>query len=343
MKDWKNWHKWIFIGFIILLLILNTVLLARNLQLFLLPGEITPLEKAKQGAYTVVEYSQNLAASLAVEQSKPVRDILANFKYEVERAQTPEDVGRLMIDYGRNVQDVIFRELQNKREDILLQTLSEQESLQQVKEANITISFTPDNELKIVDSESILDEAVIKAVKNNELLRESGQVFEVAIENGKVMIITPRTLFDRVSMLERQLANLRSQLTQLRETAGYNEISGPGIVVKVFDSAEGVTSEQIVHDSDIRDLVNELFAAGATGVEVGDQRLVATSSIRCAGPTILVNQQPIPVNPIVIKAVGSPRILASSLDIKKRELKLFGVDLSVEEKEKVTLVGYNVK
>ena len=32
-------------------------------------------------------------------------------------------------------------------------------------------------------------------------------------------------------------------------------------------------------------MINELFAAGAMGVEVGGQRLVATSSIRSAGPS----------------------------------------------------------
>lgn len=338
-----NRKKGLLIGFICLILILNTVMLARNLQMFLLPGEVTPLEQARQGAYTVVEYSQDLAESLGVAQRKTVRDILASFKYEVERAQTPEEVGRLMINYGRNVQDVIFRELQNKREDILLKILSEQASLKKVAAANISISFTPDRELKVVDPEGLLEEETREAIKNNSLLRDSGQVFDVEISNGKIMIITPRTLFDRVKVLERELANLRSQLRELREIAGYSELSGPGIVVKVYDSANGVTSEQIVHDSDIRDLVNELFSAGATGIEVGNQRLIATSSIRCAGPTILVNQQPISVNPIVIKAVGSPRILASSLDLKKNELKLFGLSLEIEEKEKVTLDGYREK
>jgi len=69
----------------------------------------------------------------------------------------------------------------------------------------------------------------------------------------------------------------------------------------------------VVQDKDVRDVVNELYAAGAQGIEVGGQRLVATSSIRSAGPQILVNQNSIPVNPVVIKAVGDRRCLRAVL------------------------------
>ncbi|MGB4515880.1 MAG: DUF881 domain-containing protein, partial [Bacillota bacterium] len=78
----------------------------------------------------------------------------------------------------------------------------------------------------------------------------------------------------------------------------------------------------------------------ALGVEVGGQRLVATSSIRSAGPLLLVNQQPIPVNPVVIRAVGDPALLESSLELIRNSLRPWGIRVEVEKKEQVVLSAF---
>ena len=60
-----------------------------------------------------------------------------------------------------------------------------------------------------------------------------------------------------------------------------------------------------------RDIVNLLFWSGAKGVEVGGKRIIAQSSIRCAGPVLLVNHLPVAVNPVVIRAVGDSDVPVS--------------------------------
>ena len=117
-------------------------------------------------------------------------------------------------------------------------------------------------------------------------------------------------------------------------------MTGTGIEVNLYDAELGMGSEQIVHDFDIRDIVNELFSAGAAGVAINDQRLIATSSIRCAGPVILVNQQPIAVNPVTIRAVGDPEILLSSLDLIRAEYQSIGIRFRIKTEEKLTLPAY---
>ena len=114
-------------------------------------------------------------------------------------------------------------------------------------------------------------------------------------------------------------------------------------MLRLYDAEMGTGAEQIVHDFDIRDIVNELFAAGAAGIAVNDQRLVATSSIRCAGPIILVNHKPIAVNPVTISAIGDPEVLASSLDLIQAEYQLSGIRFEVEELDKITLPAYDPK
>ena len=112
------------------------------------------------------------------------------------------------------------------------------------------------------------------------------------------------------------------ELSNARFLAGLTPVQGPGVVVTLNDSKQrlpknmppGMTPPNIIHDSDINAIVNELKAAGAEAIAVNDQRLVATSSIRDAGPTIFVNNTP-QVPPFVIKAIGSPKTLAGAMNI----------------------------
>lgn len=102
--------------------------------------------------------------------------------------------------------------------------------------------------------------------------------------------------------------------------AGTLSVHGPGITVLLKDSPKRTTSvmaqdnmsDYIVHDRDVREVVNELYAAGAEAISVNGQRLVGNSSIRCVGPVVRVNSTPIAA-PFLIKAIGDPATLESAL------------------------------
>ncbi len=141
--------------------------------------------------------------------------------------------------------------------------------------------------------------------------------------------------------LEQEIASLRVELQSVRMQAGLATLVGAGVCVRLYDAFDGFTEDKIVHDTDVRDVINELSAAGAAGIAVGDQRLMATSSVRCAGPVILVNHRPVPVDPVTIYAVGDPDVLASSLGLLRSSLLATkGVRLEVEKQERLTLPGY---
>lgn len=112
---------------------------------------------------------------------------------------------------------------------------------------------------------------------------------------------------------------MQQMLDESKMLAGTVPVQGPGIVVTLQDSPkrpadarQEIIQDYIVHDRDIRDVVNELFAAGAEAISVNGQRLVATSSIRCVGPVVLVNTTQVGA-PFVIKAIGNPEALESAL------------------------------
>ena len=138
------------------------------------------------------------------------------------------------------------------------------------------------------------------------------------LQHDAAIMVATRTNTGQITLLSKDLAKAQF-------LAGLTDVKGPGVVVTLNDSKTplpagmpagilGATPPNIIHDTDIGQVVNELKAAGAEAISVNDQRLVAVSPIRCAGPTIFVNNTP-QTPPYVIKAIGDPRTLSTALSI----------------------------
>lgn len=142
---------------------------------------------------------------------------------------------------------------------------------------------------------------------------------------------------------------VKEALTTAKMLAGTVPVHGRGIIVTLQDSPQlnksetrqEVIEDYVVHDYDIREVVNELFSAGAEAVAVNDQRLVTTSSIRCAGPVILVNTRRM-APPYKIRAIGAPDTLKGALEMQGSAAEmLFLLDMIlVEKSEDVTVPAY---
>jgi uncharacterized protein YlxW (UPF0749 family) len=115
------------------------------------------------------------------------------------------------------------------------------------------------------------------------------------------------------------LKTMQMQTRQAREEAGLTPMKGPGIEIVLRDSmrrpAEGEDPYfYMVHDVDLQALVNELWASGSEAVSVNEQRIACRTSIRCAGPTILVSSERV-VPPYVVKAIGPAQDMEAALRI----------------------------
>ena len=160
---------------------------------------------------------------------------------------------------------------------------------------------------------------------------------------------------------QRQSENFRSRgitstrsdaLSQARLLAGLTPVQGPGVVVTLNDSKKkmpaqlppGMAPPNLIYNSDINQVVNELKAAGAEAIAINGQRLVATSYIRPAGPTILINSTPT-VPPYVIKAIGDSKTLASARNLRggvTTQIKAYDPAMfSVGEAGTLTLPAYS--
>ncbi len=116
--------------------------------------------------------------------------------------------------------------------------------------------------------------------------------------------------------------SLEESLNDAKVLAGTVAVRGVGVTATLKDSPklmpnetrDEVIRQYVVHDYDIRAIVNELFASGAEAVAINDQRMIAISSIRCVGPVVLVNSVQVGP-PYVIRAIGDPDVLEKGLTL----------------------------
>lgn len=111
----------------------------------------------------------------------------------------------------------------------------------------------------------------------------------------------------QISALTDQNAPLTKSAQRDKLNAAAEAVAGDGIEIRL-SSAAGDTAGGVVSDLDVQLVVNGLWMSGAEAVDVGGSRLSATSAIRSAGEGITVNFESIS-EPIVIRAIGSPRTL----------------------------------
>lgn len=142
---------------------------------------------------------------------------------------------------------------------------------------------------------------------------------------------------------------LRSELDSVKMISGYTDIQGPGIIVKLSDSErelyEGENpNDLLIHQTDVLMIINDLKVAGAEAISVNGQRVMHATQIRCAGPTITINNHTYG-QPFIIVAIGDPVTLDAAIkspDSNGAFLKSF-FDIGVESQTspRVRISKYN--
>ena len=114
-------------------------------------------------------------------------------------------------------------------------------------------------------------------------------------------------------------AEKEEQITLNNNLLGLTNLAGQGIEITLMDDPTATResigvlddiSNHIIHDADLRAIVNELKNAGAEAISINGQRLVNTTAITCIGNVIKVNDEKIS-SPFTIKAIGLPESLVT--------------------------------
>lgn len=130
--------------------------------------------------------------------------------------------------------------------------------------------------------------------------------------------------------------------------AGASAVEGPGLVLTIVDSDKKALADEnvnlyVVHDEDMLRIINELRAAGAEAIAINGQRVVATTEIRCAGPTISVNNER-SAPPFQIKAIGNTETMENALKMRGgviETLGVWGIKINMKAEKNINIPAYN--
>ena len=143
--------------------------------------------------------------------------------------------------------------------------------------------------------------------------------------------------------------NDNGQLTDQWETAklyaGLTNVKGDGVVLTLNDATEKnpfMVNLSLLHSEDVYEVVNELKKGGAQAISVNNERVISTTEVVCAGPTIRVNRNRYAV-PFEIKAIGDPKRLYSTFYDSPifTSLSGFGIRVDIKEAKNIEIPRYN--
>lgn len=151
-----------------------------------------------------------------------------------------------------------------------------------------------------------------------------------------------------------RVMQLTRQANALMVEAGTQEVRGPAVIVELNDAKipadqlpEGVGVDDIVvHQQDVQAVVNALWSGGAEAMMVMDQRLIATSAVRCVGNTLIL-QGRVYSPPFRITAMGNPAALLRALDaspqiaIYRQYVDAYGLGYEVRTSPERTFPAYS--
>lgn len=170
------------------------------------------------------------------------------------------------------------------------------------------------------------------------------------------------TLQDRIQRLTDGVAGRDTQVAAAQAagdagtvSAGMTPLTGPGIEITLDDappSSDGTLPRGasldalVIHQSDVQGVVNALWAAGADGVAIMGQRLIATSAVRCVGNTLLLQGRTYSP-PFVVIAVGDADAMrdrlaeSTEVGLLQQAVDLFGLTYRVQDTQQTQLPAYS--
>jgi len=169
------------------------------------------------------------------------------------------------------------------------------------------------------------------------------------------------SLQDQINQMQSTITNYRESIEQTGTTyigmeqdllraenlAGLTDVYGPGVIVTLSDAKNAdpnMPAEYfIIHDSDMRSLVNELLAAGAEAISINGERVVSTTAIRCVGPVVIVNNTRSGA-PFVIKAIGDSAALENALTMPGgivSELRNWNIGVTIQKSDRIDMKAYS--
>ncbi|NLU33099.1 MAG: DUF881 domain-containing protein [Clostridiaceae bacterium] len=196
---------------------------------------------------------------------------------------------------------------------------------------------------------------IINNQENNISVREMALRLEAEEAEGRKLLEELNSLETEWSQLLNNIGS-RQQDPEIMELirqrdyeyfrAGLTNVKGDGIVITMQDAqtaGDMNIKDYIIHDADITGILNELRSNGAEAISINGERILGTSKLVCAGPTIFLNKSRYPP-PYVIKAIGDPDTLYDAIDQLPNVavMRLYGIRIDIRKEYDMIIEKYRL-
>ncbi len=147
---------------------------------------------------------------------------------------------------------------------------------------------------------------------------------------------------------EELMDQLQRDIAHYKNLVGRTTLRGEGVVITVSDSKLPLNPYQtpedvVIHDANLRLLIDELWQAGAEAISINGMRIVfGLSEIHCSGPTININGVE-HGEPYIIRAIGDRYALQRAMvedGSYANTLERFSLNIEVNTRVDMTIDGY---
>lgn len=190
-------------------------------------------------------------------------------------------------------------------------------------------------------SEAVGDQQRVVAKRSDDLSRLEGEV--------NVLTRAAASRDSRVQAAQQAGAGLIAP-------AGLEAVTGPGLTVALDDAprlprgesrpGDPTPDDLVVHQQDVLGVVNALWAGGAEAMTIMGKRVIATTTVRCVGNTLFL-QDAVYSPPFVVRAVGDSVRMQAALDaarpvtVFRRAVAAWGLGYDVAPADALTLAAYD--
>lgn len=172
----------------------------------------------------------------------------------------------------------------------------------------LILTFAISVQLKTMKAE---DSAVSTTTANNELKDQMlrwKEKYEKALKEYEETEKALEQTRTQATQNDSSAIDTEKKIKENNKILGLTDVSGDGVIITLQDNSSTVESQAsienyLVHDSDLKTLINELWNAGAEAISINGQRIISTTAIVCDGNTIKINGETTG-SPFEIRAIG---------------------------------------
>jgi uncharacterized protein YlxW (UPF0749 family) len=157
---------------------------------------------------------------------------------------------------------------------------------------------------------------------------------------------------------DQRVVGVRTQAKGLEGPAGLTKVTGSGLSVTLNDAPPDAAERRlpglpppspddlVVHQQDVQAVVNALWSGGAEAMQIMDQRVIATSAVRCVGNTLILQGRVYPP-PYTVTVIGDTTRMRNALKaspklrLYRQYVDAYGLGYRVDDRRSVTLPGYS--